>query len=101
MILSFFYTFSQILYSEQIREYPRLRDISLRCQLFGQAGYYTLYLTSGMHATGSVIATIPVDGLLKVSYSFFNSYMSSIYFSLVFCDCQEDEKVVRKLDVLD
>lgn len=87
------------MYSEQIRGYPSLRYLQLNCNLFGQAGYYTLYLTSGMHGTGSIIAKVPTEAVLKVSKNikiwrlYFINYLS-VY--LYFCSQYQQE--LRKKD---
>lgn len=34
----------QVLYSEQVRGFPGKQDYTLRCELFGLAGHYALFL---------------------------------------------------------
>lgn len=86
------------MYSEQIRGYPSLRYLQLNCNLFGQAGYYTLYLTSGMHGTGSIIAKLPTEAVLKVSENikicrlFFINYL---LINLYFCSWTRIDKKKR------
>lgn len=38
------FTILQVLYSEQVRGFPGRRVLTLRCELFGLAGHYALFL---------------------------------------------------------
>ncbi|XP_039300581.1 uncharacterized protein LOC111056069, partial [Nilaparvata lugens] len=55
----------QIVYSEQIRGYPRLRVMELKCHLFGLAGHYSLALQPRIAAKGLPLATSPLHHTLK------------------------------------
>ncbi|KAL1139118.1 hypothetical protein AAG570_009178 [Ranatra chinensis] len=62
-------THKQLLYSEQIRGYPQLRNINLRCDLFGLAGHYALALRPSMQDPGEPIAATLDQHSLKVHYT--------------------------------
>ncbi|XP_063242535.1 uncharacterized protein LOC134542316 [Bacillus rossius redtenbacheri] len=53
------HSLSQVLYSEQVRGYPRRRQVSLKCELFGLAGHYALLLRS------AVPSSVPRDGCAR------------------------------------
>lgn len=42
--IKFVFLFVQVLYSEQVRGFPGRRVLTLRCELFGLAGHYSLVL---------------------------------------------------------
>ncbi|XP_075228133.1 thrombospondin-1 like protein golden goal [Lycorma delicatula] len=72
----------QVVYSEQIRGFPRLRVISLRCDLFGLAGHYALALQPHIAALGLPLATSPLHHTLKAEWSekfVFNVHANSIF----------------------
>ncbi|KAK6631796.1 hypothetical protein RUM43_013860 [Polyplax serrata] len=74
-------THRQVIYSEQIRGYPKRRSIVLRCELFGSAGYFTLALRSSVE-TGAVIETDNKEAFLKAAWSdhyIFNVHARSIF----------------------
>ncbi|RZF33561.1 hypothetical protein LSTR_LSTR008207 [Laodelphax striatellus] len=72
----------QIVYSEQIRGYPRLRVMELKCHLFGLAGHYSLALQPRIAAKGLPLATSPLHHTLKAEWSekfVFNVHARSIF----------------------
>lgn len=50
-------TAAQVLYSEQVRGYPKTRLVKLRCELFGLAGHYIVKLRPMAPVPASVSAT--------------------------------------------
>nr|XP_018908175.1 PREDICTED: uncharacterized protein LOC109037809 [Bemisia tabaci] len=72
----------QLLYSEQVRGYPQLREIKLECNLFGLAGHYVLALRTDMHFPSPIIASSRQDASLKAEWSekfVFNVHARSIF----------------------
>lgn len=57
----------QLVYSEQIRGYPRLRVMKLKCELFGMAGHYALALRPTIQDPGEPIAATTPKKSLRVS----------------------------------
>lgn len=65
-----FCVFLQILYSEQVRGFPGRRVLTLRCELFGLAGHYALFLRPTTNAP-----TIPhTAAYIKVCFLFVCSF---------------------------
>ncbi|CAG9823776.1 unnamed protein product [Phaedon cochleariae] len=57
---------AQVLYSEQVRGFPGKRVLTLRCELFGLAGHYALFLRPT--ATGIPLVALPhTAAYVKVS----------------------------------
>lgn len=67
-------TKSQILYAEQIRGYPKARIIKLRCDLFGLAGHYVVWLKS--NTSGNILISSRAN--IKVSMVYVIIMSSSI-----------------------
>ncbi|KAJ8883140.1 hypothetical protein PR048_014980 [Dryococelus australis] len=57
----------QVLYSEQVRGYPRRRQVTLKCELFGLAGHYALVLRSAIPTLVPVLGNDSTPAYLKVS----------------------------------
>lgn len=55
---------SQVLYSEQVRGYPRKRSINLRCELIGLAGNYIVQLRPTSPSANNVSATAFIKVLI-------------------------------------
>ncbi|XP_046669657.1 uncharacterized protein LOC124360258 [Homalodisca vitripennis] len=75
-------TLKQLLYSEQIRGYPSLREITLPCNSFGLAGHYALALRSTMMTMGPLIAFTSPENTVKAVWSdkfVFNVHARSIF----------------------
>ncbi|GLH14365.1 uncharacterized protein GBIM_18711, partial [Gryllus bimaculatus] len=73
---------AQVLYAEQLREYPRRRATTLRCELFGQAGFYALVVRAGRPTSRAVIHSAAEAAFLKAAWSekfVFNVHARSIF----------------------
>lgn len=49
----------QVIFSQQVVGYPRRRDVTLTCELFGLAGHYVLTLRSKLYTAVPVMDSEP------------------------------------------
>lgn len=67
---------SQVLYAEQIRGYPKTRQLKLSCELFGLAGHYIVKLRPTAPIAASVSATAYIQvNQMQFGYLFSKSHM--------------------------
>lgn len=88
----------QVVFSQQVLGYPRRRDLTLKCELFGLAGHYVLTLRSKLPTLVPVMQREPAhikvnwrrvdracliaicDRIAVISHeSFFNFFVQSSY----------------------
>ena len=67
---------SQVLYTEQVRGYPKTRMIKLSCELFGLAGHYIVKL----RPTPPIPSMVSAIAYIKVSIFDYDSYVIFINF---------------------
>ncbi|XP_014291189.1 uncharacterized protein gogo [Halyomorpha halys] len=75
-------THKKLIYSEQVRGYPPLRIVRLKCELFGMAGHYALALRPTIQDPGEPIAATKPEKSLKAVWSdkfVFNVHARSIF----------------------
>ncbi|XP_039442823.1 uncharacterized protein LOC120423190 [Culex pipiens pallens] len=79
----------QILFSEQVRGFPRSREINFRCDLFGLAGYYLLHLRASNPDPSLRGMLSGARAILKADWS--KQYIFTVHARSIFpCDVHGD-----------